>query len=260
MTNCSLSDSHSQETEFMPWDANFGDINQKNKQNSIPQVMINTSISSDENPPQQMHRLIPLYEKNSSQRQFIPINTDFFPVPNPDFVNSFSHSQNTQKQQDGARTSTRLSININESSQSNLSNSQLENTNTLRRKNYKWNEMEDDQLCVIKQQYTDLSWKQVAIMLSQATNTPLRTADQVSQHWIRVLNPEIQKGRWSVQEDQMLIQAVKTCQTRNWKDIAQLVNGRTDIQVRYRLNQIGKRLLSERVLTQEQLPSNGENQ
>ena len=65
--------------------------------------------------------------------------------------------------------------------------------------------------------------------------SPVRTASQCNQHWSRVVNPNIKKGKWNAHEDEMLIFAIQNSPHRKWRVIADKMIGRTDIQVRYRL-------------------------
>ena len=61
------------------------------------------------------------------------------------------------------------------------------------------------------------------------------TADQCNQHWRRVLDPSIKKGKWTEEEDQALLKAVSECGDKlHWGLVAQKIPGRTDSQVRYR--------------------------
>ena len=47
-------------------------------------------------------------------------------------------------------------------------------------------------------------WADVANLLAEGMCTSPRSADTVSQHWLRVLNPEIERARWTVEEDDLL--------------------------------------------------------
>ncbi|KAL0206620.1 hypothetical protein P9112_001927 [Eukaryota sp. TZLM1-RC] len=79
-------------------------------------------------------------------------------------------------------------------------------------------------------------WKEISRQVGNG-----RTGDQCSQRWHRVLRPDIRKGPWSKEEDQSLASAVKICGSKNWKQVATLINGRTDIQCRYRWHRISHR-------------------
>ena len=45
-----------------------------------------------------------------------------------------------------------------------------------------------------------------------------------------VLNPDLVKGHWTKEEDDMLTQAVEKYGSKNWKQIAKCVLGRTNVQ------------------------------
>eukprot|EP00702_Spironucleus_salmonicida_P006856 EST48147.1 Myb-like DNA-binding domain-containing protein [Spironucleus salmonicida] len=77
---------------------------------------------------------------------------------------------------------------------------------------------------------------------------------QCSQRWARVANPAIRKGKWSPAEDAQLVAAIVGSPPRRWRLIADKVQGRTDIQVRYRLQAIGEGLVRQRLIGRECLP------
>ncbi|KAL0235323.1 hypothetical protein GEMRC1_001905 [Eukaryota sp. GEM-RC1] len=107
-----------------------------------------------------------------------------------------------------------------------------------RRKANHWSAEEDCTLMKAVETYSSAGWKgwkEVSKLL------PGRTADSCSQRWHRVLNPNIRKGTWSVEEDQILAGLVQQYGTKNWKKISDCVKGRTDIQCRYRWYRIAKR-------------------
>jgi len=60
--------------------------------------------------------------------------------------------------------------------------------------------------------------------------------------WRHHLNPDINKGKWSNEEDNVLIQA-HTELGNHWVEIAKRLSGRTDGQVRSRWNQTLKRII-----------------
>ncbi|CAL6006410.1 Myb-like_DNA-binding domain-containing protein [Hexamita inflata] len=98
----------------------------------------------------------------------------------------------------------------------------------------KWSQFEEETLAKLVKQ-NNLTWKEIAEQLAKITNSAIRPVNAVNQHWTRVSNPEIQKGRWAPEEDQLLLTAIQKSQPRKWTDIAKLIPGRSDIQIRYRI-------------------------
>ncbi|KAL0206619.1 hypothetical protein P9112_001926 [Eukaryota sp. TZLM1-RC] len=110
-------------------------------------------------------------------------------------------------------------------------------TNTIyRKKANHWSPGEDDVLVSCMDSISDDSWKGWKGVAELVGNG--KTPDQCSQRWHRVLKPGIKKGHWAADEDQSLANAVANFGTKNWKQVATLINGRTDIQCRYRWHRI----------------------
>lgn len=112
-----------------------------------------------------------------------------------------------------------------------------------RRNGLEWSDAENNALIAATEIFECKMWKHIAKFVSQMTGKPERTADQCSQHWLRVLNPQLVKGKWSREEDRKLIEAVKGCPSRPWTEVARLLHGRCDTQVRYRIRVIAPELL-----------------
>jgi hypothetical protein len=70
-------------------------------------------------------------------------------------------------------------------------------------------------------------WVAVAVLV------PGRTTKQCRQRWAETLDPGMNSGRWTVEEDAMLIEAV-TELGEDWVGVAVMVTGRTILQCRYR--------------------------
>lgn len=118
-----------------------------------------------------------------------------------------------------------------------------------------WAPEEDNALIKVVTALGTRNWKNVAKLVHrECPHLPERSADQCSQHWLRVLDPSIVKGKWTPEDDRALIEAVKICPPRQWKMIANYVKGRTDIQVRYRMKRLAKTLLKRNILPREKLP------
>ncbi|OZJ01976.1 hypothetical protein BZG36_04985 [Bifiguratus adelaidae] len=80
-----------------------------------------------------------------------------------------------------------------------------------------------------------------------ATHIPNRTPMQCSTRWLSALNPNIHKGRWSPEEDAILLAAVRECSNVSdakggvppipWNKIAQDIPNRTGIQCQARFTE-----------------------
>ena len=60
-----------------------------------------------------------------------------------------------------------------------------------------------------------------------------RTEVRCRQRWLNVLDPSINHGPWSLEEDKILIDTHKKVGNK-WAEIARLLPGRTDISVKKR--------------------------
>ncbi|CAL6099858.1 Myb-like_DNA-binding domain-containing protein [Hexamita inflata] len=149
---------------------------------------------------------------------------------------------NIQDQFDSFQTHTINNLDINVQKQK----TQAKQNPVEQRLNPKWEIQEDEALKKLVQikieqkenktkQKTIFSWEQIAVNLQEQFPRQFqRTANMCNQRWNRVLNPEFTKGRWTNKEDHTLLEALKTTEVGKWKSIAQKIEGRSDIQVRYR--------------------------
>ncbi|KAH0576421.1 Myb-like DNA-binding domain-containing protein [Spironucleus salmonicida] len=122
-----------------------------------------------------------------------------------------------------------------------------------RRVSVPWSFEEDEYLTELVEKIGVKNWRKIQEVIYGVFKT-YRSTEQISQHWYRVVNPQIIKGKWSQDEDQKLINAVRLCSPKQWKHIANQLSGRSDIQVRYRLERLKKQLLKHNILDQEFLP------
>ncbi|CAL6038472.1 Myb-like_DNA-binding domain-containing protein [Hexamita inflata] len=98
-----------------------------------------------------------------------------------------------------------------------------------------WSQNEDEKLQFLVLQNKQLTWNDIAVELKESfplSNT--RTPMMCRQRWVRVINPNLVKGKWGKQEDYLLLKALKLTKFAKWQQISQQVPGRTDVQVRYR--------------------------
>ncbi|XVE58834.1 hypothetical protein DITRI_Ditri04bG0200700 [Diplodiscus trichospermus] len=92
-----------------------------------------------------------------------------------------------------------------------------------------WTEEEDDQLRIAVQVFGEYDWQSVASALKGRTGT------QCSNRWRKSLHPTRQRvGRWTRDEDKCLKVAVMLFGPKNWRKIAEVVPGRTQVQCRER--------------------------
>ncbi|XP_037560508.2 snRNA-activating protein complex subunit 4 isoform X2 [Dermacentor silvarum] len=87
----------------------------------------------------------------------------------------------------------------------------------------------------------EVPWKQVSIFMVR------RSMEQLKKHYNRSLHPSIHHGRWTPQEDYMLLIARKLFRDCSWAKVASMVPGRTGGQCseRYK-NVFAKRFVSGR--------------
>ncbi|EAY03553.1 Myb-like DNA-binding domain containing protein [Trichomonas vaginalis G3] len=111
-----------------------------------------------------------------------------------------------------------------------------------------WSPLEDQRLIAAISIYGIENWKQITNFVGNS-----RTRSQCSQKWNRSLNPLINKNQWTQQEDQALLRATTLYGDHSWARVAEEVEGRTDVQCRYRYNLISKKYPHDLGLTSNQI-------
>ncbi|XP_006643940.1 transcription factor MYB3R-1-like [Oryza brachyantha] len=91
-----------------------------------------------------------------------------------------------------------------------------------------WTPEEDAILSRAVQTYNGKNWKKIAECF------PGRTDVQCLHRWQKVLNPELVKGPWSKEEDDIIVQMVNKLGPKKWSTIAQALPGRIGKQCRER--------------------------
>jgi hypothetical protein len=99
----------------------------------------------------------------------------------------------------------------------------------FRRKSLRWSNQEDARLIAAIKAHGTGSWSVIAKVVGGG-----RTRSQCAQRWHRGLDPRISKTNWSQEEEQCLIDAVKTHGPKSWTRIANELKDRTDVQCRFR--------------------------
>ncbi|KAJ5934545.1 hypothetical protein N7466_004092 [Penicillium verhagenii] len=97
-----------------------------------------------------------------------------------------------------------------------------------------WSGLEDEKLLSLVQNISDErggNWSDIS------RNLPGRSSKDCRKRWFHSLDPALRKGRWSKEEDEMLLAAHRRLGPA-WKDIALLIDGRKDDQCAKRYNDI----------------------
>lgn len=86
----------------------------------------------------------------------------------------------------------------------------------------------DMKLQAIVKQYGPRNWKKVASFFSDRTDV------QCLHRWQKVLNPNLTKGPWTKEEDEIVKRMVAQNGPRKWSEIAKFLEGRIGKQCRER--------------------------
>jgi len=73
-----------------------------------------------------------------------------------------------------------------------------------------------------------------------ANKNAFRSPRQCRERWINTIDPQVRRGKWTLQEDLSILQKWKKMGSK-WHDISLLIEGRTEIQVKNRFNCIIKK-------------------
>ncbi|KAH0791364.1 Myb-like DNA-binding domain containing protein [Histomonas meleagridis] len=91
-----------------------------------------------------------------------------------------------------------------------------------------WTQEEDELLTRLMTNNQTNSWSVLAKYF------PNKTAPQISGRWEKVLNPQLVKGSWKREEDEIILNFVQKNGVKDWAKLALLLNGRTGKQCRER--------------------------
>jgi hypothetical protein len=92
-----------------------------------------------------------------------------------------------------------------------------------------WTHEEDIRLLSGVLKHGILDWSKVAACVGNG-----RVRGQCAQRWFRGLDPVIRREKWTPEEDLKLMQLVQEIGSRNWMQISKHMQGRNDVQCRYR--------------------------
>lgn len=105
-----------------------------------------------------------------------------------------------------------------------------------RKKAVAWTQEEDFRLLTAVSRFGCRDWRMISAFVGSG-----RTSSQCNQRWTRALNPSINHNPWTAGEDARLLDLVSKMGCCRWRKIAELLNGRTDLQCRHRYIQLSKK-------------------
>ncbi|KAK8523380.1 hypothetical protein V6N12_047900 [Hibiscus sabdariffa] len=109
-----------------------------------------------------------------------------------------------------------------------------------------WTSEEDEILRKAVQRFNGKNWKKIAECFKGRTDV------QCLHRWQKVLNPELVKGPWSKEEDELIIELVNKFGPKKWSTIAQHLPGRIGKQCRERWHNHLNPAINKEAWTQEE--------
>ncbi|MBA0805161.1 hypothetical protein Gohar_004701 [Gossypium harknessii] len=95
-----------------------------------------------------------------------------------------------------------------------------------------WTEEEDNMLTIAVQKFNGKNWKKIGMCVAESV--PHRTDVQCLHRWQKVLNPDLVKGPWTKEEDDLIFELVEKQGKKKWSEIAKFLPGRIGKQCRER--------------------------
>ncbi|XP_062098781.1 transcription factor MYB3R-1-like [Humulus lupulus] len=109
-----------------------------------------------------------------------------------------------------------------------------------------WTPEEDETLRRAVQRFKGKNWKKIAECFKDRTDV------QCLHRWQKVLNPELVKGPWSKEEDEVIVELVKQYGPKKWSTIANHLPGRIGKQCRERWHNHLNPAINKEAWTQEE--------
>lgn len=109
-----------------------------------------------------------------------------------------------------------------------------------------WTEEEDEILRKAVQRFKGKNWKKIAECFKDRTDV------QCLHRWQKVLNPDLVKGPWSKEEDEVIVRLVEQYGAKKWSAIAQHLPGRIGKQCRERWHNHLNPAINKEAWTQEE--------
>lgn len=92
-----------------------------------------------------------------------------------------------------------------------------------------WSTEEDERLIAGIYHYGLSDWQHVSMFVGNG-----RSRAQCGQRWLRCLNPNMRKDKWTPDEDALLVKLVEKYGTHSWSKVGKEFGNRTDVNCRYR--------------------------
>ena len=110
-----------------------------------------------------------------------------------------------------------------------------ESFDSTRKRTRSWTPTEDYRLIMGVHLCGDNNWSEVSEFVGGG-----RTRSQCSQRWCRVIDPRISKDHWSEEEEKQLLDIVQRIGDKSWIKVSAEMNGRSDVQCRYKYRKMMK--------------------
>ena len=124
-----------------------------------------------------------------------------------------------------------------------INNISNDSTNYCQKKKKSWTLIEDIRLLGGIGRFGTENWGNISKVVGNG-----RTSAMCSQRWRRALSPYISKEPWSNDEDILLLKYIQQSDCISWSNISSLMKTRSDLQCKYRFQQINKHLSKNTLL------------